>query len=463
VIYYGLLNKDTDLVPGCYHTSIYHIAPLNLTNKLLPILAQSKIVVLDQNISCYNNARDYYDTIEMAQDFTEYCQIDFINPLMFNSFTESFKKNKSFCILPFITLNNNVRHCCLMKKFVDYTDFYTDHNSIKMRQQMLAGEKTDLCQYCYQEEEFGGVSQRQSYTKEWAFRLNLKSYDDVVKNTKLVRYEIFLGNYCNLQCRSCAPGSSNLIDNEYVALGLTKNKIGIKTQNLLDKIDLDNIQELHVDGGEPSINQDFLNFLKHCISIKKTDFEILINTNGVALTKEFISLIKQFKNTKMIISIDGFDQVNQYIRWPTNWEKLIRNIQTLTSTLSPFSCFFNTTLSIYNVSQLYSLYKFLDHLYPTARFAINSLATPSNLQPWNFPDKQIALENLNKIKNLKKYHTDKFFANDINGIIQRLETSTSDMAQLADFFKFNDILDRSRNVKLSDYIPELDKCRFFLA
>ena len=29
-------------------------------------------------------------------------------------------------------------------------------------------------------------------------------------------------------------------------------------------------------------------------------------------------------------------------------------------------------------------------------------------------------------------------------------------------FKYNDVLDKSRDIKLHDYIPELEKCRVYL-
>ena len=349
-----------------------------------------------------------------------------------------------------------------MPKFEPYTDFYTDKNSLKMRQQMLNGEKTELCQQCYNVENHGAISRRQTYTRDWTYKLNLKSYSEVKKYTKLIRYEISLGNYCNLMCRMCNPSSSNLIDNEYSDLGITQHKLGITKNNHFDNIDLDSIQQLIVTGGEPSINQEFYDFLKRCIQIKKTDFEIFISTNAVSITKEFISLIKQFTNMQISISIDGFDKTNQYIRWPADWEKIKKNVQRLISVLRPHNYYFNSVISIYNIACLYPLFKFLDENYSTSTFSINLLETPNNQTAWNFPNKQLALDNLKKIKTLNKYHTDEVFNSNINGIIQRLETCEIDYATLAEFFKFNDLLDQSRGVKLADYIPELDQCRTYI-
>jgi molybdenum cofactor biosynthesis enzyme MoaA len=458
----GFLDNNTELLPGCYHTSIYNIKLLELINKVTVVIDRLKIVVLDQDETVYKNTRDYHDTIEMAQSLVSHCKVEFVNPSMSNPFRQLLEENKSFCILPFIATNNFNRHCCWMPNFDQYTDFYTDKNSLKMRQQMLNGEKTELCQQCYNIENYGAVSRRQICTRDWTHKLNLKSYSDVEKYTKLIRYEVFLGNYCNLMCRMCRPSESNLIDNEYNNLGLAQHKLGITKNDPFEKINLDSIQQLTVAGGEPSINQDFYNFLKHCIQIDKTDFEIQISTNAVSITKEFILLVKQFSNIKMSISVDGFDQVNQYIRWPSNWEKFKQNTQKLISALQPHNYHFNSVVSIYNIARLYPLFEFLDKTYPTSSISLSLLETPDHQVAWNFPNKQLAFDNLKKIKTLKKYHTDEVFNRNINGIIQHIETCEVDYATLAKFFEFNDLLDQSRGVDLSEYIPELEQCRSYL-
>jgi hypothetical protein len=457
--YYGVLESATNLLPGGYHTSIYDITLLELSVKLTGV-NRLKVIVLDQNESFYSNAREYHDTIEMAQALVSDHTVEFVNPAMSNPFRQLMEENKSFCILPFISTYNYVKHCCWMKKFDHYSNFYTGPNSIKMRQQMLAGERTDLCQTCYNFEDHNAISPRQIQTRDWTHILNLKSYDDVIKNTKLIKYEISIGNYCNLMCRICRPGNSNLIDKEYNNIGLETKKLGIiKNNSRLDQIDLDTVQQIIIVGGEPSISQDFYDFLKRCIHANKTDFEIFISTNCVSVTKEFILLIKQFKNIKISISVDGFEKINEYSRWPSDWEKFKRNITKLTANIAPYNYYFNSVVSIYNIACLSPLFNFLDKNYPTSAFTISILEEPTVLEAWNFPNKKLALEDLNKIKTLKKYHSDETFNSRINAIIHRIENCKVDYDVLAKFFEFNDRLDASRDVKLQDYIPELEACR----
>jgi len=93
---------------------------------------------------------------------------------------------------------------------------------------------------------------------------------------------------------------------------------------------------------------------------------------------------------------------------------------------------------------------------------VSLLDTPDHQQAWNFPNKQLALDNLNKIKSLKKYHTDEVFKSRIDAVIKRMEKCQVDYRVLDEFFKFNDMLDQARQVKLVDYIPELEECRSYL-
>ena len=458
--YLGFLNKNTELKLGCYHTSIYDIKLQELVDKLENI-NNLKIVVLDQNESCYNNAKEFHDTIDLGQAFVDRATVEFINPSMANPFRQLLQHNKSFCIFPFTTVrqfDNGIRHCCYMEE-TNCDDFYNDPRTIKLRNQMIAGERTSLCKKCYAVEDTGAISERQNQTINMAYQLGHKSIQDVVNNTKIIRYEIQLDNKCNLMCRMCAPNLSNLIAEEYKKINWFNGDTKVSRSNAFDIIDFDTVQQVKVEGGEPSVSKQFYQFLEKCIALGRTDLEIFISTNAVALSKEFIKLVAQFPNFHAVISVDGFDQVNQYIRWPSDWEKFKSNVEVLKKILNPHNHFFNTAVSIYNISELYSLFKFLEENNNTSLLSIGYVWNPEHLQPWNFPDKQIALEDLNKIKTLKTYQTDLLFRSKIDGLINQMQICTPNLETLKKFFAFNDTLDQSRNVKLIDYIPKLEQCR----
>ena len=456
--YKGCLGATTDIRNGCYHTSIYDIKLLELVSKIKSF-TDLKVIMLDQDATHYQNSREFFDTIDLGENLVDYADVEFVNPTMHNPFIHIVKTNKSFCMLPFNTVRGDKKHCCWMSPFDQaFSDFYNNSDSNKMRKKMLLGQPVKECFHCYNIESTGAISERQHQTIQWSHKLKLRSLSDV-KNLKLTNYEISVGNKCNLMCRMCNSYNSNLISEEYFRLGFDSTNGQIISADDFGIVDIDSVQRIQVAGGEPSISVEFYNFLKKCIDHKKTNFEIFVSTNCVAINKEFTQLIKHFNNIQFGISVDGFDTTNQYIRWPLTWSKLINNINKLISVLKPHNYYFNTTVSIYNISRLYELFEFLETNYPTSTFNISFLSEPKILQPWNFPDKDLALKNLKKIKSLRSYQQNTIFKSKIDGLIKGVESSVIDFAKLQEFFEFNDKLDLSRDVKLINFIPELDRFR----
>ena len=162
---------------------------------------------------------------------------------------------------------------------------------------------------------------------------------------------------------------------------------------------------------------------------------------------------------QFIISVDGIDKVNHYIRWPSNWTTIVDNIRYLSSR---HVVSFNVTVSIYNITNLYSLLEFFDTEFP-GKLVHCQLATSDNdmLSALNFPG--LAIDCVTPIRNLRCYKNDQLLASFIEGIISYYEQMPStDLIKLSKFFEFNDRLDLSRSVQLVDYIPELNQARNLL-
>jgi hypothetical protein len=365
--------------------------------------------------------------------------------------------------MPFVSIfkrDSEVRSCCIMNSAVtdNLQDFKTDTDFNYIRQKMLAGLPVDQCKSCYNVDSVGAVSERQSYTIEWTYSQNLKSYDDIKNNTRILNYEINVGNQCNALCRTCNVHDSNLVDREYHSLGITNNLIGLRKSTNFDIIDLESAKRIYINGGEPTINQDFHNFLQRCIDQNSTDIEIVVNTNAAVVSEKFVNLVKQFRNFKFEISIDGYGALNYYIRWPIAWDKFVNNVDTLNAVTNK-KISFNTVASIYNISSLSKIFDFLEETYPTALYHIRYPVDPEQILPWNFPNQELVIADLTKIKKLNHYQKDKVFKSKIDGLINTISMCTIDRVALDQFFKFNDLLDQSRNVQLTDYIPELEQYR----
>ena len=162
---------------------------------------------------------------------------------------------------------------------------------------------------------------------------------------------------------------------------------------------------------------------------------------------------------QFIISIDGYDRLNYYIRWPSVWNNIIANIDYLLEQGHIVS--FNTTVSIYNISMLYELLSFIDCRYSQLLVHCQFAASESEiLSPYNFPDRDLVLSNLFPIQLLTCYKNDPLLASFIDGLINHYQHHYQlNTSKLQKFFEFNSLLDQSRNIRLIDYIPELEKFR----
>ena len=474
--YHGLISELEHVVdpqsiqyPGYYHSSVYDLE----YHRLLE-LAQNfdQVVILDQPKHQYSHPDAFYKTIRAAKQISIKIPVVYLEPAYKDDiafFEELTKTNKSFCIFPFIELlafDGQTTVCCRsdtpITSLSNITDFKTDPHYEKIRNKMLAGVLVpEHCSSCYDLEKQGIVSARIQETIEWTNRLNLSSIDDLETLRDPVYYEVRPSDICNLQCRMCGPDNSNLIAQEYEKINLISN-YKRKHHSNFDFIKLDNIEKLYVSGGEPTAMPEFYNFIEKCIQTKQTNFEFVVNTNGTKLSDKFKKQLTQFSNLQFIISIDGFDTLNHYIRWPSSWSTIVDNIRYLLQNGNTVS--FNTTVSIYNICSLHKLFEFFDREFPGilvhAQFTGPNIDTLTAL---NFPNRNLIISNLTRIQQLKCYHNDPLLQSFVDGVILHYSRDYKlNLKKLKAFFDFNDKLDQSRNIKLADYIPELEEARKLL-
>ena len=79
-----------------------------------------------------------------------------------------------------------------------------------------------------------------------------------------------------------------------------------------------------------------------------------------------------------------------------------------------------------------------------------------------FPNKELALADLARLTTSSFYARDESFQSKVDYYIAEIQKSDLNLVALRDFFKYNDMLDRSRDIKLNDYIPELEACRNYI-
>ena len=470
-ISYGLLHDGNIstaelllLNDGFYHTSIYDI-PSAKIKKILPHF--DRIIVLNQPAELWVSTHDWALTNDVAKSGNIPVIYRERRASLYDSkyWNDLVTKNKSFCIHPFIQVSGTSQQaelslCCYsntnIASIVNF-DFKTNTSYNTIRNNLLSGIKNQThCNYCYKLEESGLDSPRQKETVLLAQRLGTLNTNELLQYKNPIYYSVTIGNKCNLMCRMCDPSSSHLIEREYLQIGMLHNKIAYRKALSLNDVILDDaLHTVYIMGGEPLIANELFVFLNKCIQKKTTDFNLIINTNATVIPNKLKKIITHFTNLTFTVSIDGYDLINYYIRYPSNWNDVINNLHYMQS-INKLQTI-TTVISIYNISKLYDLYYFLDTHFPNTTVNASVVISNNNiLSPYIFPDKDIVIKNLLKTLKLNICKNNKSLFQLLTQILAHYTNLTPFYRpDISEFFYFNDKLDRSRSIRLIDYIPEL--------
>jgi sulfatase maturation enzyme AslB (radical SAM superfamily) len=250
------------------------------------------------------------------------------------------------------------------------------------RIQMLRDEWPVACLRCQRTEEAGGESGREYLNERfdngtYQALVDETAYDGTIVNP-MVRYaDIRLGNVCNLTCRMCGPIASRLWvphfnavqpkayqipDAELTILG-QNNWVKNESVGWLLEQSLAHIEALHFAGGEPLILPEMVEALEICVSSGRAgEIELSYNTNMTVLPEKVTSLWHHFKSVSILCSIDGFGRMTEYIRRPSKWKDIDRNLRVLDENFEQWKIKWATvtcTTQIYNVLNVDQLFDYL--------------------------------------------------------------------------------------------------------
>jgi len=309
----------------------------------------------------------------------------------------------TFCVLPWIHMatrpNGDMRLCCsanasgagtdhtvgLVKengKPINFsnTDPMTAWNSEYMRNvrlTMIDGKVPASCTKCFAEESKGVVSKRMWETSTWMERgtyladlLNETKADGTVKE-QLKYLDLRLGHTCNIKCVMCSPHDSSKWVKDWKVLEPQLQDPEVKRQMQWDKGSFDNkwheneifwdqlykqipyLEEVYFAGGEPLMIAEHKKFIEEIVrSGYNKKIRLRYNTNGILVDEELIDLWKNFELVKVGVSMDAAGARNNYIRYPTDWDTVERNLHMLDNTPDNIRPSIATALQIFNIKHL---------------------------------------------------------------------------------------------------------------
>ena len=397
------------------------------------------------------------------------------------------KQSDTFCILPWIhiatTSTGNYRFCCnstpgkntirdennkeykIHRASPDVVWNAPDYKNL--RKQMLNGEKPKVCVRCWREESTGIKSARLSYNDQYANHIDeaiSSTSEDGTAPLKAVYVDLRLGNLCNLKCRMCNPWSSNQWIEEWNNLTSYDGKdIEQEEKDRLSNMDwpqnpklwkhlmtvIDTVEEIYLTGGEPTLALEQYKLFDRCIELDKAkDITLKYNTNLTNIPPKMVEYWKHFKKIKINASIDAYDELNRYIRYPTNWKSVDKNLSAFhkMEKQGKMRVQVHTTVQIYNILDLNKLFEY------TEKFGyfpyLNILNHPDYLNVRVLPDnlKQLAVERLQPWLDKPK----------VQGLIDYMmaEDWTKHKTK---FIEYTAEVDKSRNQSLEKVAPNLKK------
>lgn len=376
----------------------------------------------------------------------------------------------TFCVLPWMHLatnaSGNLRVCCNStpgKNFIEkpngspfkiwrdnIEEAWNSETYQMIRQQMLNGERPEMCERCFREEDAGLKSARIAWNESW-------QVDNPSAHPPLdIKYvDIRLGNLCNLKCRMCNPYASNqwvdewelvverLSDVERARLRSMPWPELPHTWNELAKL-ADSIEEIYLTGGEPTLSLAQYELFDRLIeSGHAKGIRLKYNTNLTNIPGKMIEYWKHFKQIKINASIDAFGDLNRYIRYPTNWKSVDKNLRRFVDMDVRLQV--HVTVQAYNILHLDKLFDYLQ-MVGAYNIYLNILNHPSHLNIRVLPQdiKEMVADRLNAY-----LHIDK-----VQGVIDYMAEDWSN--ELPGFVKYTKTLDASRNENLLAHVPEYE-------
>ena len=288
------------------------------------------------------------------------------------------ENNTSFCYAPwnhlYINPDSKLMPCCIYtdrnEEFADLNEVsleeaYNHPRMIEIRKELIDGKVPAGCFRCEAQIKIGMGSYRSKMNSYGKVSKPEIKPDGTVDPDKIKpdMLDIRFGNLCNLKCRTCSPTYSSSIaveHNKMYPMDAVKILYDLKNTTV-DKIfeKLDGVKHIYIAGGEPLIEENNYVLLERLIktNLKPT---LLYNTNLTNINfkdKNLVELLSHFPSVEIIVSLDGYGEVNDYIRSGSNYNEILENMRYLKEKLPNIVISVNSVASVLSMESLPDLVK----------------------------------------------------------------------------------------------------------
>lgn len=361
-----------------------------------------------------------------------------------------------------------------------------------IRQALLQGQAPAGCNECYHMDQRSKISGRQKQLLKVGVRL--EQFEKTLASSPWVStfadpnckqypqdWQIDLGNYCNSACVFCGPESSSRLATEWKKLGFIDQLPPSTWTNRSDLVDKfistlkqsPHVQYLHFIGGETLITPAFKQILQSLIDVGLNQTATIgFTTNLISWDESVVELLTQFKGVNLGMSIEAFDPVNDYVRWPATmlhveqilarWLELAKQHHWLLQ--------LRTTPTVLSISKLITVYKFAWQHNITVE-SCNFLNRPEFMRPSVLPLAQrhnIITEmqqwindhdrNYETIVNIRDHNVARQqIVQDLKSYVNYLKNEPDESYRAGELVAFLKRIESARGNTVLDYLPDYEQ------
>ena len=297
--------------------------------------------------------------------------------------------NKFKCSMVYYGLSVNqdgsLDPCCQYTRdntmpIVQYSNFEYFQNHVRepINQDAQKEQQHAGCQKCWSEESAGWTTLRQ-FANRWYplipdqgfYQRTAQGYMDW---NPIKHVELRLGNFCNLKCMMCTPGSSSSVQVERITNSNAFAQIGLYPLNVksvaywedpafltfCEQRLFKDVERINITGGEPFIIPEVLKMLDRLVA-REQYCTVCFDTNLTQVSDRLIEKLSQFSRLEIIVSLEGIGVKNDYVRYPSRWHVIEQNIARIRERVPQALISVNHTLQHTSVYALPELAEYCYH------------------------------------------------------------------------------------------------------
>ena len=351
--------------------------------------------------------------------------------------------------------HRGVSLCCINpdKHQMSPSEFWRGNVRKTALENMEQENKIKGCDRCYNNEDKKTSSSRMFYN----------SYKNIESKDLPTMLDLDFSNFCNLKCVMCNSTRSS----EW-AKDQGKEVSSVSKELINDLFNISNdVTQITIQGGEPSIMKEYeyyFELLDNAGIIKNIDLQVI--TNATNINNKFYALLEKFKSIRLSVSIDAFGKANDYIRWPSRFDQIEKNLikmSDLNNTVRVEILNSLNILSMFNYKEFLFWCKKIEKMYTEKDRYIGlvpmKVVRPIEYSPFIAPLllKEKFIQDVKEFLNIENLKYNSNFKTEILMTINRLKNSDTDNKALERLKTTIKHLDTQRGSDIIKFVPTFYK------